>query len=594
MRRIALVLFALGAVGALAQTPATTTISDTYYAGKFSVTVQPAKPFITADGVELQPFYRVSATSETGQFSIALPPNTASTPANSYYIAHFNSPGGSWTETWIVPSSSTPIRLSAVQALLPPSPSYIFPFVQISPPANCAALGGIPSYSVIGGWTCVSALVNPATTEGDLLVEHAGALVRLPTANPTYVLTSNGLGAIPSWQPGGGASTIYPAAGVANSTGSAWGTSYQVGTAANDLVQLTGADKLPAVDGSLVTDVAAITAAALATTPVQCPSTQIVTGVQANGDANCQDPLVSGPTAIGAAPGVNNPVFMAGWDGTDIRALLTDTSGHAIVNINGTVPVSGTFWQATQPVSIASLPSLPAGAATIGAVNQAGTWDVGITGALPTGGNTIGGVNIENVPGVNVAQLNGVALTSPSAYGTAPSGNVQGVNADVTNTVTVAQGTGSSLHADVDNFPSTQAVSGTVTANQGGAPWTATVQPSSASTAALSNFTPGYITSATTLDASPGNLFTFQIHDSGTAACYLEFFNAASGSVTLGTTAPIWVVGLFPTATNQFEVNSPSGLALNFSTALSVAAVTVPGGSTTCPASTAFLNAGYK
>src|SRR6185312_3392634 len=43
------------------------------------------------------------------------------------------------------------------------------------------------------------------------------------------------------------------------------------------------------------------TATALAATPTQCPSTEIVTGVQANGDANCQDPLVSGPTAIGSA-----------------------------------------------------------------------------------------------------------------------------------------------------------------------------------------------------------------------------------------------------------------------------------------------------
>lgn len=54
--------------------------------------------------------------------------------------------------------------------------------------------------------------------------------------------------------PQGGGSTIYPGAGVANSTGSAWTTSYQVGTAGNDLVQLTAAAKLPAVDGSLLTN----------------------------------------------------------------------------------------------------------------------------------------------------------------------------------------------------------------------------------------------------------------------------------------------------------------------------------------------------
>jgi microcystin-dependent protein len=50
------------------------------------------------------------------------------------------------------------------------------------------------------------------------------------------------------------ASMSYPGAGVANSTGSAWGTSYAVGTAANNLVQLNGSAQLPAVDGSQLTN----------------------------------------------------------------------------------------------------------------------------------------------------------------------------------------------------------------------------------------------------------------------------------------------------------------------------------------------------
>jgi microcystin-dependent protein len=49
----------------------------------------------------------------------------------------------------------------------------------------------------------------------------------------------------------------YPGAGVANSTGASWGTSYAVGTAANDLVQLNGSAQLPAVDGSQLTNLPA-------------------------------------------------------------------------------------------------------------------------------------------------------------------------------------------------------------------------------------------------------------------------------------------------------------------------------------------------
>jgi len=46
----------------------------------------------------------------------------------------------------------------------------------------------------------------------------------------------------------------FPGAGVANSTGTSWGTSYQVGISANDLVQLNGSAQLPALNGSLLTN----------------------------------------------------------------------------------------------------------------------------------------------------------------------------------------------------------------------------------------------------------------------------------------------------------------------------------------------------
>ena len=50
-----------------------------------------------------------------------------------------------------------------------------------------------------------------------------------------------------------GSATYPSAAGVANWNGSAWGTSYTVGTAANNLVQLNGTAQLPAVSGALLT-----------------------------------------------------------------------------------------------------------------------------------------------------------------------------------------------------------------------------------------------------------------------------------------------------------------------------------------------------
>jgi len=46
----------------------------------------------------------------------------------------------------------------------------------------------------------------------------------------------------------------------------------------------------------------------------------------------------------------------------------TSQIGSVTASISGTVPVSGTFWQATQPASLASLPALAAGTAQIGSV----------------------------------------------------------------------------------------------------------------------------------------------------------------------------------------------------------------------------------
>lgn len=65
-------------------------------------------------------------------------------------------------------------------------------------------------------------------------------------------------------------------------------------------------------------------------------------------------------------------------DGSAVTQPVSLASSVAVTGTfwQATQPVSGTFWQATQPVSIATLPSLAAGAAVIGAVTQSGTWTV--------------------------------------------------------------------------------------------------------------------------------------------------------------------------------------------------------------------------
>ena len=66
--------------------------------------------------------------------------------------------------------------------------------------------------------------------------------------------------------------------------------------------------------------------------------------------------------------------------------------GSVTANISGTVPVSGTFFQATQPVSLTTLPALVAGVAQIGSVtaNISGTVPISISSVTVGNSVTIG------------------------------------------------------------------------------------------------------------------------------------------------------------------------------------------------------------
>ena len=72
--------------------------------------------------------------------------------------------------------------------------------------------------------------LSPITTTGDLIIGNGtNSATRLAIGANNYVLTSNGTTA--SWQPAGG-SMVYPGAGIAVSTGSAWTTSLTAPTGA--------------------------------------------------------------------------------------------------------------------------------------------------------------------------------------------------------------------------------------------------------------------------------------------------------------------------------------------------------------------------
>lgn len=135
----------------------------------------------------------------------------------------------------------------------------------------------------------------------------------------------------------------------------------------------------------------------------------------------------------------------AGSDGTNAIALRTNGTGRLQVDVitAPTTAVTGTFWQATQPVSAASLP-LPSGAST--SANQ--STEITALQLIDNLPNTIG----STTSGQSGALAMGATTTAAPTYTTGQTNPLS---------LTTAGG------LRVDGSGATQPVSGTVTANAG-------------------------------------------------------------------------------------------------------------------------------
>ena len=169
----------------------------------------------------------------------------------------------------------------------------------------------------------------------------------------------------------------------------------------------------------------------------------------------------AGTTTLNLSGGAGLPAGAGGGGGSG-GSVPTGSAGSpnaSVVSVQGVsggagVPVTGTFWQSTQPVSLASLPALATGANTIGAVTQSGTWTVQpgntanttawlVTGAGGTFPSTQSGTwNIANISGA-VSLPTGAATAanqtnvqaSPGSSASSALG-VQGVTGGLAVTVT--------------------------------------------------------------------------------------------------------------------------------------------------------------
>lgn len=122
------------------------------------------------------------------------------------------------------------------------------------------------------------------------------------------------------------------------------------------------------------------------------------------------------------------------------------------------------------------------------------------------------------------------------------------------------------LDVDVTRVSGTVTVAGTVTGN--------------AAAAAAGGYSPNFQSALSTtvqsVKAGAGKLGGWYIYNPNASVAYVQIFNVASGSVTLGTTTPTLSLGI-PASS---AANLMNGEGIDFSTAISIAATTTATGST--------------
>jgi hypothetical protein len=130
---------------------------------------------------------------------------------------------------------------------------------------------------------------------------------------------------------------VYPGSGVPLSTGLAWGTSYQVGTGANNLVQLNSSAALPAVSGANLSalngaslQTATVANAALANSATTVNGQTCTLGgsctVSGGGGYSLGGTLNNSDCAIESGTGITS-CSLTGADGSHLLSFTTGSSG---------------------------------------------------------------------------------------------------------------------------------------------------------------------------------------------------------------------------------------------------------------------------
>ena len=194
-----------------------------------------------------------------------------------------------------------------------------------------------------------------------------------------YVAVQPGAGNQPDMAPAYwvGAAKAYPPSGVPTSTGSAWGSSYAVGTGANNLVQLNAGGQLPAVSAALLTNFPALN--------------QNTTGTAANVTGTVA--IANGGTGVNAIPGAGGSYLYNNGGALGAKTIAAaDLPGalSASSSVNGTaIPPDAALMTASTALAASQLPALTGDVTS--AAGSAATTVAKVNGAsLPANATLLG------------------------------------------------------------------------------------------------------------------------------------------------------------------------------------------------------------
>lgn len=314
------------------------------------------------------------------------------------------------------------------------------------------------------------------------------------------------------------------------------------------------------------------------TTGTTTPTTAFLAG--ASDGTNLQPvQLRTNGDALGTVNGVMTNDYNLVYNGTNwdrIRSATaaSGTTGTGLLG-TGTMVYDGTNWQRRTVNSTTTTSKFAADTNILSilgtAPTTAGKLDVkGADGDVfvrnATAANFLANVTLQTqtdtvmVGGVNVKEINGVApLMGNGTSGT----GAQRVTIASDSTGQIALAAGSALVGKVGIDQTTPGTTNAVVdtpVTSGG------LSIKSASTGGT----------ATSIKASAGQLYGYHLFNTTAAVAYVQIFNVASGSVTLGTTTPDISIGI--PASGGVTVNFDKGIA--FGTAISYACTTTRAGST--------------